>query len=426
MLILLLLSLFFVQPSVQANMMADMAIMLGGQMGASMANQSISSMYANMGSAIAEDQNNINTSNSAFQSYVQKAGKSELKNIFKMFKTAQTHMGKLTEDQTAIMNQMDTYIQQAISLDAPQDDYILNGSTSDQLFTLGTMYTPKGQTWKNIFPVGNWEYEEVITKGKVPSQDEIFDSFWQMSNEPLMITQTNPTTQAVTTSADKAPNNSIFTEWITKQSSYEILCELTLYQVNYPFFVGIIFNKARWISGDSSRLQKYRLLGLYGNNNKSVQVGYGEQYTPAASTAKDITAPTILYPLQQIINNAASTSQQTTINQSAFTTLLLQPATFKIKIITSPQTIQYKVWQSTTPEPQKFITVTSKDANLYLYHGIGFMSPGAIAQFKIIKPKEIIFSPSARITFNAEVKTLLTKENPASLLATPRREGATS
>ncbi|MCX5924292.1 MAG: hypothetical protein NTZ68_02625 [Candidatus Dependentiae bacterium] len=398
MLILLLLSLFFAQPSLQANMMADMAIMLGGQMGASMANQSISAMYANMGSAVAEDQNNINTSSTAFQSYVQKAGKSELKNIFKMFKTAQTRMGKLTQEQTAIMNQMDTYIQQAISLDAPQDDYILDGPSADQLFTLATMFTPKGLTWKNVFPVGNWEY------------DETTDSFWQMSNAPLMTSQTDPTTQAAAPSADKAPNNSIFTEWITQQSSYEILCEVTLYQVSYPFFVGIIFNKARWISGDASRLQNYRLLGLYGNSSKSIQIGYGEQYTSAASTAAtSATAPTTLYPLQQIIKNSASTSQQATLNQAAFTTLQTQPATFKIKIITSPQTTAYKIWQSTTPEPQKFITVTSKNANLYLYHGIGFMAPGAIAQFKIIKPREILFSPSALQTFNAEVKTLLTK-----------------
>ena len=57
MFIFLLASLFFIHPLVHANMMVDMAVMLGGQMGASMADQSISSMYANMGNAIAIDQN---------------------------------------------------------------------------------------------------------------------------------------------------------------------------------------------------------------------------------------------------------------------------------------------------------------------------------------------------------------------------------
>lgn len=414
MFVLLFVSLFFVQSSVQANMITDMAIMLGGQMGASGANQTISAMYSNMGDAITKDQNNIITSNKAFQTYVQTAGLAEIKKSIKLFQTAQKHIGSLTKEQSDFMNQMDTYIQQAISF-APQSDYVENGASADQLFTLGTMYTPQGQTWKNIFPVGNWEY------------DETTDSFWQMFSSPLMMT--DPTTNV--TSADKAPNNSIFTEWTTRQSSYEISCDLTLYQVggkgkiSYPFFVGIMFNKARWISGDNNRLQKYRLLGLYGNSNKSVQVCYSEQYTPPTATGA-ATTPTTLYPLQQIINKQASTQQNAIINPSVFATLSLQPITFKIKIITSPTTIQYKVWQSTTKEPQNFVSVKSKDSSLYLYHGIGFMAPGAIAQFKIIKPQEILFSPAAQKTFTAQVKTLLSKENPATLLATPRHEKAVS
>ena len=385
--------------SVQANMIVDMGVMLGGQMGASMANQSISAMYKNMGDHIAQDQKNILTNNTDFQAYVAKAGKAELKNIFKNFKTAQKHMGTLTTEQSAFMNQMETYIMQAISLDPPQSDYISQGPTSDQQFTQGTMYTPVGQIWKNVFPLGNWEY------------DENTDSFWQMYNAPLMTTTTDPNTGAVTTSADTAPNNSIFTEWITRQSSYEILCEVTLYQVSYPFFVGIIFNKARWISGDNNRLQNYRLLGLYGDDNKTIQVRYAEQYISAAAAAST-TPPTTLYPLQQILKTSPSTAPQIAINQKVFPTLSLQPVTFKIKVITSPGTIAYKVWQvtKTSQEPANFVTVKSKDNTLYLYHDIGFMAPGAMAQFKIIKPTEILFSPSAQQTFKAEVKTLLTKE----------------
>ncbi|HSW75927.1 MAG TPA: hypothetical protein VLG50_02715, partial [Candidatus Saccharimonadales bacterium] len=393
-----LLLLFFSPSLVHANMLADMAIMMAGQMGASMANQSISAMYTNMGNAIATDQNNIMTSNQAFQSYIQKASKEEIQNAFNLFQAAQQHMSNLTTEQSAIVNQMDTYIMQAINLNIPQADYIENGPNSDQLFTLGTMYTPDGPVWKNVYPVGNWEY------------DETTDSFWQMSNVPMNSALNSATSTATpqTASTDKAPNNSIFTDWITRQSSYEILCEITLYQTTYPFFVGIIFNKARWISGDTNRLQNYRLLGLYGDSTKNVAVSYAEQYIPTSSTS---TTQPSLYPLQQIIKNPSSTAQQISLNQSLFTTLTLQPITFKIKIITSANTVAYKIWQSTktSQEPTNFVTITTKNPNLFLYHGIGFMAPGAMAQFKIIKPLEILFTPSARQAFSAEVKTLLTK-----------------
>ena len=392
----ILIFLLSLSHGLHTNMLMDMGIMMGGQMGASIANQTISAMYQNMSQSMTKEQSNLQNSMGAFQSYVQKAQKKELLGILQFFKTAQTHMFSLTAAQSVIMQQMETYILQAVSLNQPQSHYMSNGSLIDQFFTLGTMYTPDGHIWKNVFPVGNWQY------------DETTDSFWQMTNQPLLTPETNSTTHVTAPTAHKAPNNAIFTEWISRKPSYEILCELTLYQVSYPFFVGVIFNKARWISGEMDRLQQYRLFGLYGDSNKKIQACYGEQYMPSKPSkqiATPTTTPQPLYPLQQIISGVGA--QPFTINQTVFANLQQQPVTFKIKIITSPETIKCKIWHATATEPQAFVTIKSHDVNLYLYHGFGFMAPGAIAQFKIMKPTGLLFPTSAQRIFTTQVAAFL-------------------
>jgi hypothetical protein len=386
------------------NMLMDMGIMMGGQTGAQIANQSISTMYQDMGTVLTKGETTLQNSNSAFQSYVEKAQNQKMQNTLQFFKTAQSHVFNLTSDQSTSMQQMETYIFQAVSLQQPQSHYLSNPTTMDQFFTLATMYTPQGHLWKNVFPVGNWQY------------DQTTDSFWQMNKEPMLTTDTDVKTNKTSINANKAPNNSIFTEWITRQSSYEILCEVTLYQVSYPFFAGVIFNKARWISGDTSRLQQYRLAGIYGNNDKKITACLAEQYTPkanpkakapAATAGAQAVATLPLYPLQQIVSGSGV--QPITINKTLFDSLQQHPITFKIKIITSPETIKLKIWQSKTVEPQEFTTVTSMNKDLFLYHGLGFMSPGAIAEFKIINPTSLLFPTSARTIFTAQVEALLKK-----------------
>lgn len=405
--------------TVFTNMLMDMGIMMGGQTGAQIANQSISSMYQNMGASLTKGETNLQNSNSAFQNNVEKAQNKKMKDVLNFFQTAASHVSDLTNNQSTSMQQMETYILQAVSLAQPQSHYLSDPTTMDQFFTLATMYTPSGHDWKNVFPVGNWQY------------DETTDSFWQMNKEPMLTPETNPKTNITSTNANKAPNNSIFTEWITRQPSYEILCEVTLYQVSYPFFTGIIFNKARWVSGDTSRLQQYRLAGIYGDaDNASINAGspgqargrrgivqacFAEQTTPpatsktkAAKTTATAATPTPpLYPLQQIISGSGV--QPIVISQTVFESLQQHPVTFKIKIITSPETIKLKIWQSNTKEPQVFTTINSINKDLFLYHSIGFMSPGAIAEFKVINPTSLLFPTSARTIFTAQVEALLKK-----------------
>ena len=300
-----------------ANMLKDLAILMGAQIGASTANQSVNAKFTNMEKAFTKSQTHINAELTEFATAVKSANSAQLNTIANLFSQATTQTKALLTQQAGMLGTSVTYLQQAVSRAKPQENYVSHPVRTDQFFTDATMYTPQGPTWKNLFnPNGNWEY------------DENSDSFWQMSYAPFL---TVPTTGSSTTpNADQAPTNSIFTEWITTAPSYKIECEITLYKIEYPFFVGLIFNKARWISGDMPRIQKYRMLGLYGNENKTANVCFAEAYTqPVAqtTTSSSPTAPTTIFPLQQVV--AGSGVQKISINNDSLQTLTIQPITFR-------------------------------------------------------------------------------------------------
>lgn len=382
-------------------MLRDMGVMVGAQVGASVANQTVNEQFNDMLQALSSSQTNLNISIQVFQHGVLAAQSAQIKSSYNFFKQAQTNISNLLAQQQVDLQQMATYIQSAISRQQPQAEYVTSPATYDQFFTLGTMFTPQGPIWKNPFPVGNWEY------------DQATDSFWQMSYAELNTAGDLSNPSALNTG--NAPNNSIFTEWITRQPSYQIECEITLYATSDPtaktqnaFFVGLIFNKARWISGDEMRLQKYRLFGIYGASNKTVQLCYAEampQTTTQAKTKDSSTPPTYLYPFEQIVSGA--NISKTSVDSTLFSNLTTQPVTFRLKIINSPNQIQYKFWPTSTPEPNKFITVSCKNPDLYLYHGIGFMAPGAIAQFKLIQPTSLLYTATAQTAFANKIQSFI-------------------
>ena len=386
----------------QANMLRDMAVMMGGQIGGSIANQAVTSEFSDMQTALTTDQTNVTTAMNSFATTVQAAQKTTLTNVFSLFSRAQSNISGLLTEQQASMTAMDAYLQAVLDRQQPQAEYLTTPTTFDQYFTLATMYTPQGPVWKNPFPVGNWEY------------DEKSDSFWQMSNVGMMNSSGT---------ADQAPNNSIFTEFYTRNSVYAIEAQITLYNVSYPFFVGLIFNQARWISGDQARLQKYRLLGVYGDANSNVQTCFAEAVmttpavnTPATATAAAVSTPAVWsYPLSQIV--AGSGVQQTSINKSLLQNLKISAVKFYIKIKNSPNKIQYKIWPLTATEPTSFTTVQSQTPDLYLYHGIGFMAPGTIAEFKLLQPKELLFSVANKTAFQTQVQTLVQQTATAGFSA---------
>ncbi len=362
-----------------ANMMKDMAVMMGAQVGASAANQAVSSQFSDMQTALGNSQNNISKAMNNFSTAVQAAQKTELDNVFNLFSNAQTNISNILTSQQDQMKSMDAYLQAAISRQQPQQQYLVNPTSQDQYFSLGTMYTPQGLLWKNPFPVGNWEY------------DENSDSFWQMSNVAI---------------AQKAFNNSIFTEWISRAGSYEIACDITLYQVSYPFFAGIMFNKARWISGNESRLQKYRLFGLYADANQNINVCFVEAMQTAQATAQS--GAVWSYPWDQIV--AGSGILKTKNLKNLVQNVQKYPILMHIKIKNSATSIQYKFWLSTEEEPVNYASIKSKNTSLYLYHGIGFMAPGTVSEFKLLQPSQVLFSDAAQTQFKAEVTSLVQKK----------------
>lgn len=426
------------------GMMRDMAIMMGAQLGASIADQTVSNMYQQVAKGIQADQTNMSIASNSFLQNVQQAQEGQLKNMVNLFSSAGAQVETLMTNQTTNMQQMQNYIESIVSLQTPTPEYLSYGTEWDQTFANATMYTPQGRVWKNIFQVGNWQY------------DETTNSFWQMQQEPFITPASTSTSESTTAPINNAYQNSIFTEWTTQQP-YEISCDITLYQVTYPFFAGIIFNRTRWISGDSYGLQKYRTLGIYGNENKQISLCYAEQTVPTSPTTAT-TMPMPNFPLDQI--QSGQGAQKTILNQASFQNLQLQPLTMHFKIKPAPTSVEYKVWPNDgTAEPQSYImiktnsaqpktskkttknkvvvptgglnytysvvngalTVTStggstytynivNDSDMYLYHGVGFLSPGAIAQFQLKGPNQLLFNSTQIQTFTQDFATYVKEQ----------------
>lgn len=368
------------------SMNTEMAIMMGSQQGAMIAMQENNKEFQELSQSISTNQQTLNNTTNLFVSDVQAAHKKQIQKAKNIFNQAQKHIASTQSEQNEYSKEMQTYIFQAVSIQKPPQYYMLGEAIKlDELFSLGTMYTPKGTIWKNPFGIGNWEY------------DHTNDSFWQLHNDSLINSKNN--------SSENAMQNSIFTEYFTVKDSYHIQCELTLHQVRYPFCAGIMFNKARWVSGNQDSITKCRLIGIYGTNASNVEACFTEQYTQQTKT-NDQTKTTTLYPLQQIIKGKSLSKK--TIDKKYINNLTTNPTTFVIKIITSPQEIQFKVWPKKTKEPADYITVKSNNPGLYQYHDIGFISPGAITQCKLVQPYNLLFSQNAIKVYAQDIQQLLT------------------
>ncbi len=400
--------LFFMPMHLNANMLKDMALMMGAQVGASVANQDITKEFSETSTSVQADQTILNTATNNFFSKISTAQTNQMNNISTIFSGANTQISTITNKQQQQAQDAQSYIQSVTSLQKPIIDYLDNPIVYDQLFTNGTMYTPIGQIWKNVFQIGDWEF------------DESDSSFWQYKDIPFISKQNN--------SMQDAFKNFIFTEWNTHQP-YEIICDITLYKASYPFYVGIVFNKARWISGDTYGLQKYRTLGIYADANKKISLCFAEQKMPTQTkNSTTSTTPALpITPLEQIYQNQGI--QNFTIDQNAFNNLQNKKITFHMRIKPGPNTIMYKVWGANSPEPSQYTTISTSTSkaqanttltvsdgsggsitylaanynDMYLYHGMGFLSSGAVAQFKIKAPTNILFSEANLTTFKNEV-----------------------
>ncbi|MDP3787922.1 MAG: hypothetical protein Q8Q60_01225 [Candidatus Chromulinivorax sp.] len=361
------------------DMAFDVGVMLAMQQGASMANAHITAQGALLSSKISKNSTTIQNSMQAFQSKAQTNQQQKLKAMMTAFSDAQKDVMAKTQQAAAISNLELDYLYKNISINQPQQNYIFNQIQFDQLYSLGTMLTPQGVLWKNPFSVGDWEYEKSS------------NSFWQYESLPL-INQTTDDDGNVTSSSLQAENNAIYAEYFTKATSYIIAGSITLNSIKPPFFTGIIFNKARWISGDFEAIRKCRMIGIYGASSDDIGIYFAQQYTmDEAQMEANPNDDPIQTPLQQIINKKITK----TINlpSDAFANLQNNPVTFNYEITNSPTTVTLKLW--TGNNQPITTTINNLDPEIYMYHGIGFICPGATAQFTVTQPQDFIFTPQA-------------------------------
>lgn len=258
----------------------------------------------------------------------------------------------------------------------------------DQFFANSTMLTPDTITaqgieksnfgaWHDVFRSGSWQY----------INDEKGGYFYQ--TELVKITGASVLEQAT-----QALNNRIFKEYIPQiNSSYTLSFECTLLNHDDLFFMGIIFNNARWISGVPDRSHQHRFVGLFGTQGTIYQVCEESQNSPTGQK------PNTQWPLYRILNNP----NNYTSNPLSLKSL---PTTFTITITTEPNQVSFSCVPklNTTNQQTKPIVQSNLAPPNFHFHGIGFVAAGCIAQFKVIAPKELTYN-SEQIT---NFKTLIT------------------
>jgi len=373
------------------HMIINLAIMLGAQFAVEGANEWTVSQYSVLYDVLTRTSTTIQNDFSIFQNKVNTFVSEVLTDVINNFVTAQTTISDQTAQAQIDAGLESNYLMEMVDLDLAQSEYLFSPGIYDAAFFKSKMYTPAGQSWYNIFAKGDWGFDAATS------------SFWQYNliNAYQLDSDTN------TNTLDQAGFNYIFTEFFTKKDSYTIDCDITLYMVSYPFFSGIIFNNNRWISGDMSGLKKYRTVGIYGKSKDEIGVYYAEQYTDTTivQTTTDITqmVSPIQYPLDQIFNGTAQKIGE--IKAADFDTLSEQEVSYSFKINTSANNILVSFNQAGSTEVTS-ASVISKDATLFLYHGAGFVSPGAVAKYTLNGPESILFTNNAITDFKIEVDAL--------------------
>ncbi len=252
--------------------------------------------------------------------------------------------------------------------------------TPDNISSSLTSVAPGLGKWRNVFRSGNWQYMADI------------NGFYQTQITPIVGEE--PLYQA-----QNALYNSIFREYIPPfTKSYDIVVECTLIKYAEPFFVGVLFNNARWISGVPDQFHQHRFAGLYGNNKKIYQVI--EQSTN--STEKD--EPNTLWPVYRILKDPTLyTASKDEVTPGTL------PLTFTMTITTSPGSASVKLSPTKATDKKAKLPATLKKEGLatqtYAYNGIGLMSAGCIAQFKITEPKALTYSTAQVDKFKKRISS---------------------
>ncbi len=351
-----------------------------------------------------KQQNAITDDWKVFQKQIANDQTATMGSITTAFGKSQKQVNDLYQKTNQQLQEEVIYLNRSINLDAPIFKSLVSPIQYDLYFENGVMLTPQsGLPWYNIYQVskGDWEF------------DFNRNSFWQNGlapfPKPIWQKRTDKTASIFT---DDPAANSIFTEYATGNSTYDIEIECTLINVTYPFFAGIICNRGHWISGDPERIWQYRLLGLYGveitkgdPKSRKIDLCFAQQII---NNKQGQTKERIISPLEQIATQGSTHLYQIDKNDAEF--LVNNPITYVFKITTSPTTVACllsKVNADGTPTQLFSKSIAQLDNYLFIFGGIGFIASGCQAEFKIKQPTDLVYSQDQLAQISQQVAALM-------------------
>lgn len=371
-----------------ASMLAQTAVMASS----SIANKAISELQENVSTQLQQAITTTQTEAKTARDQASTAMKKEYKTDMQAFGQASKNIGTQQTQYSDLAKLEADYVTKGLSVQQAGPQNLFNAVAFDQMFTASVMHTPNSYlTWRNPFPVGDWYCN--------PATQTIMQR-----NMINLVSQTTDAQGNPQNSTALAQNNSIFAEYFTVQPTYTIAGTITLYAVSYPFFVGIMLNKQRWISGNSTTLFSSRLVGLLGNSMIDQTSGtptltcniYGAEQRNLTddelkqALAHDPKANPFQSPLYQIIHEQVSPVGQ--LDAAPLTTLVQAPVTYMFEITTTTNSLEIYLWNSKDPKPTKPYLIQNLQEQMFMWHGIGFMSPGALAEFKLTSPTDAWFA----------------------------------
>ncbi|MBI2775443.1 hypothetical protein HYX58_05540 [Candidatus Dependentiae bacterium] len=336
-----------------------------------------------------KQQNQIATDWQSFQQKLVDDQKKTMQSITSAFTKSSKEINSEYAKNSQQLKEEILYLNRSINLDTPISQALSSPILWDEYFENSVMNTPGGSLqWYNIFQVsqGDWQF------------DPTTNSFWQNGLAPFARTaywMKTPGTASLFT--DDPAANSIFTEYATGALTYDIEVEINLINITYPFFVGIIFNRGHWISGDPERIWQYRLAGLYGTQatasdpkSQAIQLCFAQQQIKKKTASEK---ERIIAPLEQIYKNPSSYLYK--LDNKEIDSLRRNPTTFILSITTSPTTVSCTLSKKTAAgnQPPLFSkSISNLDNYLFMFSGIGFISSGCQAEFKITKPTDLQYT----------------------------------
>lgn len=357
----------------EIGMIALQSIFMGGS---SMYNTYINEEDQQVFEQYAKQQEQIQNDFSAFIRQTKDAQSAIRKTLTNAFVASAKNAAEQYQAQNQQYNDETIYLFKAINLNPPiTHDLEYPSIWNDQQFEFSPMNTPQSIAWHNVFQINgsDWEY------------DLDRNSFWQ--NGLSTFDPTNP---------QMAQRDHIFTEYSSPKAQYTIEVECRLINATYPFFAGIMFNKARWISAAPERYLQCRMVGLYGTTDatmttSSVALCFAEQkILKTQKDSKDVI--TILTPVEQMMQSDQTHFYKFADSDRA--ALVKEPLSLVFSIVTEPTkaTITItKKGQTNQPLAQKTFD-DLKDPYIAIFGGIGFVATGCQAEFTLKKPEALVFT----------------------------------